>query len=418
MAVSLGNREKIVILSILGIFVIAGLHLFIFSPKAREYSLSKAEMEKAKQSYDQLRNISPIKLESYTKETEEFERIFHKLIRTLKLDAPSIYLNPMAPENQAKIRDIRRAHVRELMRLQKESNISLTFLGEDGWDFPKELPEDIIKKRVNLWDIISKISDVQSIIEMSKDTPSVVEQKEAQYRDLMRQIGIDVGKLEKIKSFGKVVPHLKLMAHAELILKEKPEDYKITIDELYRLLRVEVDPATAYMVNRQLEFLIDIIKRAEKNNIDDIVSVRLYDAQTLSEIEKTEGETVERAPAPPARIAPEMPPGMPPGEFMEGMPPELWAEYGGMGFDMRGMPMGPQEVRKDIATLVPIQIRYKASNLNSSKFLYELTHCPATYELDDLAIRSVAEANVEVIATINIIAQVVGVIVTLDGGST
>ncbi|MCD6384719.1 hypothetical protein J7M23_02980 [Candidatus Sumerlaeota bacterium] len=416
MAVTLGNREKIVILSIIGIFVIAGLHLFIFSPKARMYSESKSEMEKAKQSYDQLRNISPVKLDSYIKETEKYEQLFHKILRTLKLDAPRIYLNPTAPENRAKIRDIRRAHIRELMRLQKESKVSLTFLGENGWDFPKQLPEDITKKRVNLWDIISKIADVQSIIEMSKDSPTVLEQKEVQYRDLMRQIGIDVDKLDKIKSFGTIVPHLKLMAHAELILKEKPQDYKITIDELYRLLRIEFDPGTAYMGNRQLAFLIDIINRAEKDNIDEVVSVHLFDPQTVSEVEKVEPGTKKKAPgAPPA-----VPPRFPPIEGFRGgeVPPEFMTEFGGMGFEGMAMPMAPTEVRKPIATLVPIQIRYKASNLNSSRFLYELTHCPATYEIDDLAIRSIAEANVEVITTINVTAQVVGVLVSLEGGST
>ncbi|MCX7765662.1 MAG: hypothetical protein N2246_03020 [Candidatus Sumerlaeia bacterium] len=429
MAIALGNREKIVIGSIITIFIIAGLHLFIYSAKARSYTETMNQLREAKDQYARIHNISPVKLEKYTADTKKYEDELNELIKTLKLDAPKMYYAPMDP---VKIRDFRRNIINELMRLRKEAKISLSFLGEDGWDFPRDLPEEIVKKRVNLWDLISKLSSIQSIIEISKDSPTVLAQKTQEYEGLMRQIGIDVAKLKVIeRRFGTEVPNLKLMAHAELILRDKPEEYKITIDELYKLLKIEINPATAFFVNRQLEHLLNLIDLAQKNNIDDIISVKLIEMKTVKEETQQQGGAPSAAPQ---RVVPRVPgmaaeeealfgarDGGPPragrrDALGDVMGPEMLPGEGPAGpYGMYGIPQPVvQDTRKDLYNLVPIEIRYKASNLNSSRFLYDITHIPATYEIDNLAIRSIAEANVETIATINIVGRLVDILVSFD----
>lgn len=429
MAIALGNREKIVIGSIITIFIIAGLHLFIYSAKARSYTETMNQLREAKDQYARLHNISPVKLEKYMADTQKYEEELNELIKSLKLDAPKMYYAPMDP---VKIRDFRRDLINELMRLRKESKTSLSFLGEDGWDFPRDLPDEIVKKRVNLWDLISKLRDIQSIIEISKDSPTVLAQKTREYEELMRQIGIDVAKLKVIeRKFGTEVPNLKLMAHAELILQNKTEEYKITIEELYKLLKIEINPGTAFFVNRQLEHLLNLIDIAQKNNIDDIISVKLIEMKTVKE------ETQEQGGAPGAgfrRPAPRVPGmaaeeealfgargGAPAGAGRrDGMGdvlgPEMLPGEGPIGpYGMYGIPQQVvQDTRKDLYNLVPIEIRYKASNLNSSRFLYDITHIQGTYEIDNLAIRSIAEANVETIATINIVGRLVDILVSFD----
>lgn len=433
MAIALGNREKIVIGSIITIFIIAGLHLFIYSAKARSYTETMNQLRQAKDEYARLHNISPVKLEKYTADTQKYEEELNELIKFLKLDAPKMYYLPMDP---VKIRDFRRDIINELMRLRKESKTPLSFLGEDGWDFPRDLPDEIVKKRVNLWDLISKLRDIQSIIEISKDSPTVLAQKTREYEELMRQIGIDVAKLKVIeRKVGAEVPNLKLMAHAELILRNKTEEYKITIEELYKLLKIEINPATAFFVNRQLEHLLNLIEIAQKNNIDDIISVKLIEMKTVKEETQQQGDAPGAAPgagfpgAAPrvpgmaaeeeaifgARAAPRPGAGRRDG-MGDLMGPEMLPGEGPIGpYGMYGIPQQVvQDTRKDLYNLVPIEIRFKASNLNSSRFLYDITHIQGTYEIDNLAIRSIAEANVETIATINIVGRLVDILVSFD----
>ncbi len=98
------------------------------------------------------------------------------------------------------------------------------------------------------------------------------------------------------------------------------------------------------------------------------------------------------------------------------MGPEMLPGEGPIGpYGMYGIPQQVvQDTRKDLYNLVPIEIRFKASNLNSSRFLYDITHIQGTYEIDNLAIRSIAEANVETIATINIVGRLVDILVSFD----
>ena len=82
--IAFGNREKIVVGSIATIFLIAALHLFIFSGKARSYSDAKNERNQAKDRYQQLRNIPKERLDKYIEETQSYEKVFNNTIQQFK----------------------------------------------------------------------------------------------------------------------------------------------------------------------------------------------------------------------------------------------------------------------------------------------------------------------------------------------
>jgi hypothetical protein len=405
MVLRFANREKIVVGSIFALLVIAGLHLFIFSPNSRALSDAERNYVTAENRVKTLGSVKDRKdVDKYITATAEYQRQLGKLMTDLNLTFPSFYVDPSAQAIE-KRRQVFTDLINQLLDLrQKSSTVKLTFLGPTGWDLPESLPEDIVRKRVNLWDLVAKLDSLDAMISIAYN-PQLKRAKMEEYRFVLLQIGIDQTKVGiegvpgTLAAYGEIVPLIKLLVHANLILKEKPEQYKITQDKLYRLLRIQFPDLVLVHYNKQLQALIDIIKFADRNKIEEISAVLLMPKTDFMKIEEEEVERPRPAAAPAVAAA-------------ERAPLERRVDSAGGEEVERALSTAvqqPAEKAKELlAVAVPIKIRISAPNLNATKFLYELANSPRTYELDDLDIWATKGGNIIADTTIDVLSFVLG----------
>jgi hypothetical protein len=229
-----------------------------------------------------------------------------------------------------------------------------------------------------------------------------------EYRLVLLQIGIDRAKVgtkdtqgSLAQSFGDVVPLIKLLVHANLILKEKPEQYKITKEKLHDLLGIQFNDLLLLHYNKQLQALLDIIKIAEKHTVEEIAVVQLMSKTDLNKIEKE--EMAERPQ--PAQAAP---------RAARSVDMRSAIDMAGWEGGEETAPAQPEAVQEEkpkelLAVAVPIKLRIMAPNLNATKFLYEVAHATRTYEIDDLNVWAAKGGNVVMDTTLNVLSFVIGV---------
>lgn len=400
----LGNREKMVVGIISVILAIAALHFFIFSPKARQLSDAKTNWDGALGQYNLTASAqSPSVLKRYEEQTKEFQEHFTQLVLALNL-AAHVYYVEAKPESVEKRREDFIDVIEQLLAAREEKGaLKLSFLAEKGWDLPDSLPEDIEKRRVNLWDLMSKLDAIHSILDVIVNQ-TVRETKEEERRLLLLQLGFDQRKVVSLARYGDHIPLVKSLVHAKLILGKKPEEYRLTKENLYGLLRIEFPDNMLLYLNKQLDAVIDLVEMAGENKINEISMVRLLPKSELfKELEQTSlsesGATLAPAAAPPEQVF------MDPGAYYAA---RAAGEGGGVmpgpGVGMQATPAPPE--RKFVCVITPVQLRFSATNLNAMKFLYEITHSKRTYEIEALAIQALEGSTVEVFVTINVVAYV------------
>jgi hypothetical protein len=407
----LGNREKIVFGSITLILTIAALHFFIFSPKAQQLSQAKKSYNQMLRQYNQVGSVpSPVELKKYEEQTKQYDDQFVKLVRGLKL-AIAQYNVQKDPESVEKRRQDFINLIDQLLTARNEKEApKLSFLGDKGWDLPTSLPENIEKRRINLWDLVSKLDAIHSILDVIVNE-TVKQTKEEERRQLLLQLGYDQQKVISLARYGDYVPLIKGLVHAQLIMEKKPEEYRLTKEKLYQLLRIEFPDDLLVYINKQLYALTDLLSMARENKIDDITMVRvLPKSEVFKEPQQEEAPQQQpgAAAATPAPAAPARPVSASPDMWAGG----AWAgaaagEAGITGPAARAAPTPPP--RKLVCVIMPIQLRFSGSNLDVMKFLYEITHSMRTYAIDDLAIQSLNGSNVDVFVTVNVVVYVDGV---------
>ncbi len=400
---TLANREKVVIGIITLILAIAALHLFIFSPKARQLSDAKKNWNGALGLYNRMASAqSPSDLKRYEGQTKEYDEQFTQLALALNLVAQGYYVDAK-PESLEKRREDFINVIEKLLVVREEKDaLKLSFLAEEGWDLPDSLPENIEMRRVNLWDLISKLDSIHSILDVIVNQ-TVKETKEEERRLLLLQLGFDQWKVASLARYGDHVPLIKRLVHAQLILGKKPEEYRLTKEKLYGLLRIEFPDNLLLYLNKQLDAVIDLVEMARENKIGEISMVRLLPkSEVFREPEQTSepGSGAPMAPVVPARAPRFVDANQFAGAAVAG-------EGGGPMPLVQATPAPP--ARKLICVITPVQLRFSATNLNAMKFLYEISHSQRTYEIEDLAIQALEGSTVEVFVTINVTAYVDGV---------
>ncbi|MBN1900729.1 hypothetical protein JW926_05310 [Candidatus Sumerlaeota bacterium] len=409
-----GNREKMVIGGILTILLIAGMHLTVFSNKAKQYEEIVREWGKSKQDYEDLvqKAKNPKIIENFQAKNKKYQEEFKTIVKELNIDFPGHYLDPK-PESIQKRREETIQHIEELIELKKAAqNVKLSFMDDKGWNIPLELPEDIRKRPERLWDIISQINGINSILKVI-DNPQVRVQKLVQYGELLKEIGMDEVKIDGLKGYGPYVPFINRYCHYRLIIKEKPKDIKLTDVEIQDIIRMTFPDDFLIKLNHQLYALTDLVKIAEKNKLEDITEVVLNDFTEIRSVVKPE-ETPEGQPAAPTPPVRER--GMDDRFFEE----EAMGGISGMSFSGKSVASKgahPTTLLGDfLGHGAPIRFRFTGSNLNVTNFLYEVTHLPRTYELDSLSVSTIKEREgvEDVYAWINVIALVEGILVDLD----
>lgn len=411
-----GNREKKVIGGILTILFIAGIHFTIFSKKAKEYDLIVKDWRKSKKDYEDLvqKARNPRMIDEYQSKNKKYQEEFNAIIENLNIDMPGYYLNG-EPDSIQKRRDICIQHIEKLIEIKKTlEDTKLTFMDENGWSIPLDLPEDIRKRPERLWDVISQINGINRILKVI-DNPQVREEKLLQYAELLKEIGMDEQKIEGLKAYGPYLPFINRYCHYRLIIKEKPKDIKLTDLEIQDIIRLTFPDNFLIKLNHQLFSLIDLLEIANKNKIEEITEVVLNEFTEIRGAIKLE----EQQEGQPGKETP--PPAAPPREaeffderaMMEGM---QFGEGRMMGRRQESPAQKAAILGEFLGHGIPIRFRFTGTNLYVTNFLYEITHIPRTYELDSLSVSTIKdrEGVEDVYAWFNVIALVEGIIVDLD----
>jgi len=416
------NREKKFIGSIMTIFFIAALHFLVFSRKAKAYDAVVKEYIKAKSDNESVvkQAKNPTEVKKFEEENKKYQTEFRQIVENLKIDLPQYYLD-INPESIQKRRTECLQNIEKIVSLKtKLSTTKLNFLGENGWNVPLELPQEIKKRPERLWDVISQINSINRILKVI-DNEVVKEEKLRQYSELLKEIGVDESKIEGLNKYGQYLPFINRLCHYRLIVKEKPKDINLTDQEIQDLLRITYPDDNLFKLNRQIFALIDLLESADQNKIEEITEVSLTNIVEIKATPKQEGQDqTAGAPAEPGATPTPTPKASPRPQEMdeltfmagEGMDPESM-QY---GRGRRGPEQAAASTQEFLGYGVPILLRFNGSNLNITNYLYSVSHMPRTYELDSLMINTIKdrEGVEDVYAWINIIAIVDGVLVDLD----
>jgi hypothetical protein len=209
-----------------------------------------------------------------------------------------------------------------------------------------------------------------------------------------------------LNRFGVLLPVFKRLWVSELIWEKRDPATEITKEELREILEIypkfyPIDHGIV-VTNKELAALVDIVKLAEKHGILEIYRVVMLKP---SPIEKATRRIPGATPTPEAT-----PQGAPAGMPRQGL----------LGFDMpmepgKGPGMGPlggMMMRQAVATPDPskqignaggLEIYLRSSNVNLVKFLFDLTHSPRTYAIDDLYIYADEKGELNTSMTIELI---------------
>jgi hypothetical protein len=404
------------------IFFIAALHFLVFSRKAKDYDAVVKEYIKAKSDNESVvkQAKNPTEVKKFEEENKKYQTEFRQIVENLKIDLPQYYLD-INPESIQKRRTECLQNIEKIVSLKtKLSTTKLNFLGENGWNVPLELPQEIKKRPERLWDVISQINSINRILKVI-DNEVVKEEKLRQYSELLKEIGVDESKIEGLNKYGQYLPFINRLCHYRLIVKEKPKDINLTDQEIQDLLRITYPDDNLFKLNRQIFALIDLLESADQNKIEEITEVSLTNIVEIKATPKQEGQDqTAGAPAEPGATPTPTPKASPRPQEMdeltfmagEGMDPESM-QY---GRGRRGPEQAAASTQEFLGYGVPILLRFNGSNLNITNYLYSVSHMPRTYELDSLMINTIKdrEGVEDVYAWINIIAIVDGVLVDLD----
>ncbi|MCX7626122.1 MAG: hypothetical protein N2Z21_07920 [Candidatus Sumerlaeaceae bacterium] len=452
-----GKREQIVVLFLGTALLIFLVHLLIFQPRATEYArISKEFQDGVATLRDTEQPQSPKQLEDFNARTAKYEKEVTSLVEELRLTVPKHYARLGTESVHLRMKDTLDA-MRELVKMRKEVKTpQLTFLDDkkdaagtqQGWNIPAELSERTLGVKGAIWDIVSQLLqrwDTMSLVTTPLDKlrhrfyynqqlPQIglPPQEVCDWvvgvpglgwvffndRDLkdqlvkftrggMMQLQLDVRPNPfSINRFGPLLPVFKRLWVAELVWEKRDPNTQISKEQLFEALEVypkyyPTDHAIV-VANKELQALVDIVKLAQKHGILEISKVALL---KFTPVEKA----VRRVPG--ATPTPEASPAAPaagPQPGVLGFDAGL-AEPGMMAGRPGGMPGMPAAVvptpdeKNAIGAAGGLELEMRAYNANLIKFLFELTHSPRTYAVDDLYIYADPKGELRTTMTVELV---------------
>jgi hypothetical protein len=451
----LKKRDQIVAISIGALLFIGLVHMLIFKPRAelhaqvsREYNEGITLLQSVAQP------SSPQEIPRFREQTTVLDNRVTSVIEELRLDIPAYYGSRRPEAVERRIGDCV-ALLKELVALKTSLKTTrLTFLDDRranpnnpfemqmGWNLPAKLDEG---RPGVLWDNVTKLQDRWVLLNGITNPYERLQQRIA-YNDLLTQIGLrpaevsdwvapiqigftsayvffndlkiaeevlnsrivqNIQSLEQLRNplsinqFGVLVPALKKLWMSELIYEKRDPKSPIDKARLRDVLEVGLPTDHALLAtNKQLESLIDIIKKADKNGVSEISRVNLLKPVALM---KFEGRKQEESPA--AAAAPAAPTPMAgPANFGAMMDPVMMG--GPYGFGM--MTPTPIPEGEKVGGGAGIEIWFTANNANMIQFLFEVTHAPRSYTLDDLDIQALPDRTLRTSATIELVTNIEG----------
>lgn len=422
---AVGKREQIVGLSIGVLASIFLIHVIIFNPKANEFAEVQARYtEGVNQLKDAEVPPSPQWLKKEVEKTTTYLEQVTSVVAQLNLAVPQYFVDSKTEDYLKRYEDFL-GLLKQLVKMRDTmQQPKLTFLGDRrlpsnpweqlGWNLPSQLPlfertGDRARARAQLWDLITQLENHWTVANNIAD-PHMRMQYRVKYNEYLQQLGMNPAELSdfiyrpnantavffndkklfeqfgsaamvnplSINRFGVFLPEIKKMWMLELIWEQHDPSVRITRDKLNEILEINLPfDEKMLFINKQLQALIDIIRIAEKANVQEITEVRMMKPADFTKLERREpGKTPPPETAAAATPAPD--PGMmDPGAFAG----DVMA--GGMPQQPAAAPAGER-----VAKGSGLEIYFRATNPSTFDFLFDVTTMPRTYALDDLYIQA------------------------------
>lgn len=447
---ALGKKELTVAVVVGIAGVAAAVHFFIFQQKAQTYAQTSQEYKAA---VDQLANAEFIRdqqaFTSFNERTTQYENLATSVVAQLnlqKLDLPTS--PPLGAIDQWGSGTIQLLNE---LNQRRQGNVRLTFLGQNGWNFPAQLPD--MGGQGGLEDKIHRLIQTYRALKLSRQWQAEA-QARAAYNAALEQLGISAQETsnfyepyyrlyfnseEWIKSFleaskgaanngvydlqpyynqyglrrfGNAVPALKKIWIYSLIQQALGQNASPQIMQQFgEAIEVGIpldgdEPLNS--INKQLKALVDIVDIATKNQVEEIQSVLLMRPVKVA-------KAIIREPG--ATPPPDVTPAPTPDYGMMGAPGMGMGMGMGMDMGMYGMDAGVGGPPPVNATPVPdaeavgksaaIELWMIAGNSSLVRFYYDVTHNTSTYGVDDLYVRPQAQGGgLQTTATIEVITDV------------
>lgn len=429
---NIGKREQIVGVSIGTLVAIALIHMFIFKPKSEEYDRVESEYKQAVATLATAeRPPSPNYLSQFKVKTQQYSDQITSVVAQLDLDKPPHYEKAGA-ENINKRLDEAVGLLSQLLQLRlRVTTPRLSFLDDrravqnelspqEGWNLPPQLPN--VGAQGALWDVIVKISEQWRLMNNIQDPRGYMDQR-LRYNALLRTIGINPAEVSdwvvnhngqyvffndqkwvgvfgnaavpnplSINRFGPVVPSLKKLWICELIWQKRDPRSPITKERLREVLEVNIPTGpTLLQTTKQLRALIEIIGMAQRRGIMEMTRVNLIKPIPIEKSFQRQPGVVPTPAATPTPAA-----GTVAGDPMMFGDPTL---MGGGG----GMAPTPTPATQAIGMGTGLELWFRGDNKQIVEFLFDISHSPRTYAVDDLSIRAIPNQPLETSATVEIV---------------
>lgn len=459
---TIGKREQTVLILIGALLMIFLVHRFIFRAKAEEYArVSKDYGDGLAQMQQAQIPPSPGYLTNYSKKTAQYNTEITSALVNLNLDVPQYYKSDDYDSLLKRV-DETLSLLQQLVKLKSTvTQPSLLFL-EDlrqnknpadpnswisqqfGWNLQPQLPEFGVSGA--LWDTVVKLHEYWTLMNAISNPQEKLIQR-VRYNDFLRRVGINPAEVcdwiyphpqygyvffndSKLASqvpgvkenpisvapqCGVLVPALKRTWIAEMIWAKRDPNTQITRQRLYEFLEVGLPINEVLLsLNKQLRALIDIIQIAEQDKILEIRQVKLMRPVPIRPAAKAGAPATAPAasgapagaPAPPPP-PPAAPAGGPGGAPRRGAVDGPQSGAGTMGGGPRG-PAAPGAAavapgEPGIGTGTGIELYFRADNAHMTQFLFDITHAPRTYALDDLNIIAYPDGNLYTTTTVEMV---------------
>ena len=208
-----------------------------------------------------------------------------------------------------------------------------------------------------------------------------------------------------IYKFGVLIPELKKLWISELIWEKRDPNTPITKKQLRDYLEVKLPRDEAILaLNKQLQGLIDMAELADRSGILEINQVHLMKFTGIAKAtERVPGQVPTPKPTPDAAAMPMGGTGMMFGDpSMMGGPMMGGPMMGGMGGAMAAGPTPVPEESK-LGSGTGIEMYFRGNHVSTVQFLFDVTHKPRTYAVDDLYIQAGQDGVLTTSATVEMV---------------
>lgn len=328
MATKFGNREKMIVGSVVGLAAIAAVHFFVFQAPAKQAEALMGQRNELQSQFEKLNSLpDPATIETYRKEGVEQEKILWQTVVDENLlmgypflmNVPPQDPGPTAPEDQkavyqkalaeynAKAVEYKTAAsgllANQIKRLDEmkaayergqawqgdlpsasgnaaTNRMRLTFLDATptGWSLPT-LPRTA---SAQLWRAVNDVYNAwQSWALLNANSPDYAPAT-MRYIGELQKIGLSQAALMRT-DFGEHLPALLKLHLARLIWDSKAADETVpvggqplTLPRLQEMLGVELpEMVNLFFLYRQFRTLEEMLVRARKNGIEAVTTVVL-----------------------------------------------------------------------------------------------------------------------------------------------